>query len=141
MERERYNPARVEAHWRDYWQGTGLFSCDDRSKLPELLPGQQRTRWQELRAELKRFDQLQPKALPTRRFAVSDVGPIVPPTYIPGRRDEGSVQPGFPAVLGGPPPNIQPPAESSSSMARLFIVSWTRLLPLKGSFLPICPPP
>ncbi|NLW50129.1 MAG: leucine--tRNA ligase [Candidatus Brocadiaceae bacterium] len=34
MEQDRYVPAHVEAHWREYWDGVRLFHCDDRSTRP-----------------------------------------------------------------------------------------------------------
>ncbi|KPK59295.1 MAG: leucine--tRNA ligase, partial [Planctomycetes bacterium SM23_32] len=30
-----YQPAQVEQHWRDYWDGIKLFSCDLDSELPK----------------------------------------------------------------------------------------------------------
>ncbi len=34
MSDENYVPEDVEAHWRDYWDETGLFQCPDRSDKP-----------------------------------------------------------------------------------------------------------
>ncbi|MHC4591095.1 MAG: leucine--tRNA ligase [Planctomycetota bacterium] len=35
MANERYEPAKIEQHWRDYWEGIKLFHCDLESKLPK----------------------------------------------------------------------------------------------------------
>jgi len=34
MAQDRYLPAQVEPHWREYWDGVKLFHCDDRSPRP-----------------------------------------------------------------------------------------------------------
>ncbi|MCK4373829.1 MAG: class I tRNA ligase family protein, partial [Candidatus Brocadiae bacterium] len=36
MGKERYEPERIERHWRDHWEGIKLFQCDLDSRLPKL---------------------------------------------------------------------------------------------------------
>jgi hypothetical protein len=95
----------------------------DRKVLTQKLRGDAKVQWDELQAKLKAFDDLKPKPLPVRQFAVSDVGPIAPPTYIPGGESEGAVQPGFLSVLGGPSPNIKPVAEALQSTGRRRVLA------------------
>lgn len=90
----------------------------DRSKLPEKIPEEQKVRWKELQAELGRFDHLKPEPLPTRKFAVSDVGPEAPPTYLPGRESQGPIEPGFLSVLSNEKPEIKPPPEALKTTGR-----------------------
>ena len=71
----------------------------DPEKISKHLEGEQLERWQKLKEELAKFDQFKPEQPPTRRFVVSDVGLVAPPTTIPGNADETPIQPGFLSVL------------------------------------------
>lgn len=90
----------------------------DRKKMTGRFSEEEKKRWQQLRDELAERDKLKPKALPTRKFAVSDVGPVAPPTYIPGHEDAGPIGPGFLSVLESHPPRITPPAAVLRSTGR-----------------------
>ncbi len=90
----------------------------DRAKLPDRLRDEQKAEWESLQAQWKHLEDLKPQPLPVRRFAVSDAGPVAPPTYIPGLEEQGSVEPGFLTVLGGPPARIEPPHEALQSTGR-----------------------
>jgi len=54
-------------------------------KLPERLKGATREEWEQLRAELKTFEEQKPKPLPQVKFVVSDAGPLAPANSPPHR--------------------------------------------------------
>ena len=83
-----------------------------------------KARWEKLQRELKRFDSLRPIP-PEPVLTVSDVGPISPPTWIPGRASQGPIEPGFPSVLDPSPARIEPPvAAPKSTGRRLALARW-----------------
>ncbi len=96
----------------------------DPKKIPERLQDERKADWERLRKELANFDDLKPAALPTRKFAVSDVGPVAPPTRIPGDRSERVIEPGFISVLGAPAPKISPPVALESTGRRTALAKW-----------------
>jgi hypothetical protein len=87
-------------------------SLDGQFKLME----EPEKRWKSLRQELAAYDDLKPETLPAP-MVVSDVGPVAPPTNLPGSSSL-TVPPGFPAVLGGAEPSIVPPAAAPRSTGR-----------------------
>jgi hypothetical protein len=88
--------------------GRGL---DGQFKLME----EKEKRWKAVRLELAAFDGLRPEPLPAP-LVVSDVGPVAPPTLLPGGDDP--VAPGFPAVLGGEDARVEPPPMAPASTGR-----------------------
>ncbi|WP_165251292.1 PSD1 and planctomycete cytochrome C domain-containing protein [Paludisphaera soli] len=84
-----------------------------------------RPRWKELTAELKKHDAIKPAPLPVA-LGVRDVGPEPPPTAIPGgRKTPTVVQPGFPSVLDPSPAAIERPAAAPGSTGRrLALAAW-----------------
>jgi len=76
--------------------------------LPDKLPEPARTAYAPLAAELA--DLQASGSLPKRPtgIVVADVGPVPPPTLIPGRQAAGPVEPGVPEVLGGGPLPLEP---------------------------------
>ena len=81
------------------------------------LKDNSKKKWDELRAELKKFDDLKPAALPIG-YAVADVGPIAPPTVIPGDKSETDIVPGLLSVLDDAPAKISPAANAPQSTGR-----------------------
>ena len=80
--------------------------------------------WDNLRAELKKFDDLKPAALPIG-YAVADVGPIAPPTVIPGDKSETDIVPGLLSVLDNSPAKIAPaPNAPQSTGRRTTLARW-----------------
>ena len=95
----------------------------DRKKLPKKIPADQRARWEELQAELKRFEEQKPKPLATAAFTVADVGPTAPPTIMPGHQEP--IEPGFLTVLDSSRPEIEtPPAVLKSTGRRTALARW-----------------
>ncbi|MEM7392128.1 MAG: DUF1549 and DUF1553 domain-containing protein, partial [Verrucomicrobiota bacterium] len=106
-----------------------------RDKLPEHLPEEVKAEWEQLRKELAALDELKPKPLPGVPFAVSDVGPTAPPTFIPDARDRKLFPPGFLTILD-PKPAAIPPVDPAlqSTGRRLALADWiaSKKNPLSG---------
>jgi hypothetical protein len=81
-------------------------------------------KWNELQAELKKFDSLKPAPLPTGNTVI-DVGPIAPPTIIPGDQSATDIPPGLLSVIDPSPAHIvPPPAAPNSSGRRTQLARW-----------------
>lgn len=94
-------------------------------KLPEWLDAETQAEREQLLVQLAAFDSLKPKPLPTQRFVASDVGPVAPPTYVPGDHAKTPVEPGFPTVLcAGPAEIAPPPAALQSTGRRSALARW-----------------
>ena len=92
-------------------------------KLPERLKGATREEWEQLRAELKTFEEQKPKPLPQVKFVVSDAGPVAPATRIPKKGDV--VEPGFLSILDPGSARITPPrAALQSTGRRTALAQW-----------------
>ena len=93
-------------------------------QVPAILKGADKARWTELQKELRRFDALKPIE-PERVLAVTDVGPVAPPTVIPGDRKRDPIDPGFLSVLDPAPARIEPsPAAPRFTGRRLALARW-----------------
>ncbi len=79
----------------------------EHDQVPALLKGQTKTRWQELK---KALGQISPMLAdrPVPVLTVTDVGPISPPTLIPGDRKQEVIEPGFLSILEPSPARIEP---------------------------------
>jgi hypothetical protein len=94
-------------------------------KLPKLLKGEQKAKWEKLRAELAKHDALKPKPLPTMAFVAGDVGPVAPPTRIPKKSKAGVIAPGFLSIFNPEPARITPPdAALQSTGRRTALANW-----------------
>ncbi len=85
--------------------------------IEKRIKGDDKTQYEELKSQLARFDPYKPKPLPPS-YTATDIGPIAPPTTIPGKRDAEPLDPGFLTVLGGEPLVIETPAECPNSTGR-----------------------
>jgi len=92
-------------------------------KFPEKLKEEEKKRWLALHKELKTFESLKPKPLPVA-YSVADVGPIAPPTRIPGKRNGEDIEPGFLTLLDPNPAVIEPPAGLASTGRRTALATW-----------------
>lgn len=81
------------------------------------LKGEEKARWEALRNELEQYDHLKPQPLPPA-FTVTDVGPVAPPTEIPGAADGAQIAPGYFTVLDESDAEIVPPASAQNSTGR-----------------------
>jgi len=96
----------------------------EHEQVPAQLKGLVKARWENLQKELKRFDALRPIP-PEPVLTVSDVGPVSPPTWIPGQRNQGLIEPGFPSVFDPAPARIESPAAAPKSTGRrLALARW-----------------
>ncbi len=89
----------------------------EHDQIGTKLKDESKKKWDELRAELKKFDDLKPAPLPITD-AVTDVGSIAPPTVIPGDKSETDIAPGLLSVLNESPTKIVPLATVSHSSGR-----------------------
>ncbi len=81
------------------------------------LKGDEKKRWEALRDKLATYDHLKPKQLPPA-FTVTDVGPVAPPTVIPGDATDEDIAPGFFTVLDASNAEIVPPPLAKNSTGR-----------------------
>jgi hypothetical protein len=93
-------------------------------QVPAQLKGTAKDRWNALQAMLKRQHG---SAAPARELvlAVSDVGPVAPPTCIPAARHPELIEPGFLSALDPAPARIEPCAKAPKSTGRrLALARW-----------------
>ncbi|RLT01277.1 MAG: DUF1549 domain-containing protein [Planctomycetota bacterium] len=96
----------------------------EHDQIGAKLKDDAKKKWEELRAELKKFDDLKPAPLPIG-YAVADVGPIAPPTVIPGDKSETDIAPGLLSVLDDSPAKISPtPNAPQSTGRRTALARW-----------------
>jgi hypothetical protein len=96
----------------------------EHEQVPSLLKGRFKAQWDELQTALKRFDALRPVA-PAPVLTATDVGPVSPPTLIPGERNGDPIAPGFPSVLDPSPAQISPSAAAPRTTGRrLALARW-----------------
>jgi hypothetical protein len=80
--------------------------------------------WEKLQAELASFDKEKPQDLPSG-FVVKDIGPVSPPTIIPGRRNAEPVEPGLLTMLWPETTSITPlPHSPQSTGRRTALARW-----------------
>ncbi|WP_435015636.1 PSD1 and planctomycete cytochrome C domain-containing protein [Tundrisphaera sp. TA3] len=96
---------------------------DEHKKLPAVMKkGKVKKEWEELQKRLAESATPRPAPLPTA-MTVCDVGPIAPPTYIPGDRSKTPVEPGFLTLLDPSPASIVPVAPESTGR-RSALAAW-----------------
>jgi mono/diheme cytochrome c family protein len=93
----------------------------ERALIDGKIKGATRERWSALQRKLAEFDKDKPRDLPSA-LVVSDVGPSVSPTTIPGDPEKRVIPPAFLTVLGGEAPKLEPRATSSGR--RLALARW-----------------
>lgn len=97
---------------------------DEHSKTAARIKGDEKKKWDALKAELAKFDKLRPEPL-TPVMAVRDIGPVAPKTKIPGDRKNRVIAPGYPTVLDPPTPTIiRPKHNSKTTGRRLALAKW-----------------
>ena len=97
-------------------------------RVPRLLSTEQFDRYRELKRQEDRMAKFRPAAL-ARALCVSEIGPEPRETFVLVRGNAhvpgDQVQPGFPAVLSPPEPDVQAlPEGASSSGRRLALARW-----------------
>lgn len=101
---------QVERAERSYDGAKGLKKSPDKLK-----------HYEELRAELKKFDSLKPKPLPTA-FVATDIGTAPAPTYLMTRTTKEEVTPSFLTLLGDKEPVINP--TETTTGRRTALANW-----------------
>ncbi len=89
--------------------------------LKALKKPEDKARYQELAAELKKFDAIKPKPL-LEAFVATDVGPVAPMTHMKGRKVERDVAPAFLTLLEPQEPKIA--AMKQSTGRRTALANW-----------------
>ena len=104
----------------------------EHKNMSKKIAQEKKERWEELRSELTKYDHLKPAPLPAV-MAVRDIGPVAPPTKIPGKGDD-DIAPGFLTIFNSAPTRLEPlaSAASDSTGRRLALASW---LTNEGRFL------
>jgi hypothetical protein len=96
----------------------------EHAQVSAQLKGPAKAAWDKLQRELKAFDSLRPVP-PDPVLTVTDVGPVSPPTWIPGERGQKAIVPGFPSVLDPSEAQIQAnPRAPHSTGRRLALARW-----------------
>jgi hypothetical protein len=96
----------------------------EHDQVPASLKGQAKTRWQELKKALGRFDSLLGDT-PAPVLTATDVGPDSPSTQIAGDRKEGAIEAGFLSILDPGPARIEASkAAPRSTGRRLTLARW-----------------
>jgi hypothetical protein len=92
-------------------------------KVPSQLKDTTKERWEQLAAELKQFDAIRPSQPNVE--AIGDVGPVAPPTVIPGDRSGEEIEPGILSILDPGPAEIGPTKGwPSTTGRRSALVAW-----------------
>jgi mono/diheme cytochrome c family protein len=93
-------------------------------QVPAQLKGFAKDRWTELRKALKIGPAAEPQTLEPV-LAVTDVGPVSPPTCIPGAGKREPIEPGFLSALDPTPARIEPSRTVPESTGRrLALARW-----------------
>ena len=96
----------------------------EHAQVPAQIKGAAKARWDQLQKALKQFDALRPVP-PAPVLTATDVGPVSPPTSIPGERKQKAIEPGFPSVLDPSDARIEAsPAAPRSTGRRLALARW-----------------
>ncbi len=97
------------------------------ASVAKSLGGDRKKSYESLTAALAVHDPLKPADLPAA-VTVRDVGPVAPPTRIPGGRGREDLEPGFPEVLGGEDAACTPlaagPLGPGSTGRRTALATW-----------------
>jgi mono/diheme cytochrome c family protein len=95
----------------------------DEEEKPKVTKDDQK-RLDSLKKELAALDHLKPAAIPTA-FTATDVGPLAPPTRIPGDRLQRDIAPGFLTLLDPEPAKVtRPPTAANSTGRRAALARW-----------------
>jgi hypothetical protein len=97
---------------------------DSQQNPQSKLEGPAQERYQQLLAELEQFREYRPDPIPYA-MVVSDIGPIAPPTVIPGDKAASDVLPGFPSVFDESNAEVEPlPTSPNSTGRRAALGRW-----------------
>jgi hypothetical protein len=96
----------------------------EHAQVPSLLKGEAKARWDELHKALKSYDAMRPEP-PATVLTATDLGPVSPPTLVPGSRKNEPIEPGFLSLLDpGPARILSAPAAPQSTGRRLALARW-----------------
>ncbi len=96
----------------------------EHGQVPAQIKGPDKARWDKLQKELRSFEELRPVP-PASVLSATDVGPVSPPTTIPGDRNRRLIEPGFPSVFGAADAKLgDNPRAPQSTGRRLALARW-----------------
>jgi len=96
----------------------------EHEQVPSLLKGEVKRLWDELHKALKSYDAMRPDP-PATVLTATDLGPVSPPTLVPGTRKNEPIEPGFLSLLDPGPARIDSsPAALRSTGRRLALARW-----------------
>lgn len=101
-----------------------LQVIDKQKTVATKFKGVEKKEYESLKKELKKFDHLKPKLLPTG-LAVTDYGSQAPPIFIPSKERLGEIAPGFMTIFDPKVALIEPmPANVDSTGRRTTLANW-----------------
>ncbi|MEO6809294.1 MAG: PSD1 and planctomycete cytochrome C domain-containing protein, partial [Isosphaeraceae bacterium] len=105
-------------------QLAGRQVIEERVSIAKKVKGEDKVRLDALTKQLAELAKDRPQPLPTI-LTVTDVGPIAPPTTIPGDRSNQEIEPGFLTLLDPEPAQInRPPSAANSTGRRTTLARW-----------------
>ncbi|MCX6952132.1 MAG: DUF1549 and DUF1553 domain-containing protein [Verrucomicrobia bacterium] len=97
------------------------YERDNFDPVKSLKAAADKARYQELEAQLKKFDAIKPKA-PLAAFVATDAGPVAPVTRMKSKKGEREVAPAFLTLLEPKEPKIAP--RPNSTGRRTALADW-----------------
>ncbi len=117
---------RTPIEWQMYYKAKPYLEFDSET-VGKSLKGEQKKKWEALKAELGKFSNLRPPDLPIGT-GIADISAQAPPSHIlaGGVYDapKEEVQPGFLSVLDPNPAKIAPPRGIQSTGRRTALANW-----------------
>lgn len=119
--------AQLQGGEKDDFQDLSVRPTIIKKHVGRLLTQEQFDEYARLHAEWKQLRDHPPAGL-AQALCVKENGPECPPTFVLARGSPAAktveVEPGFPAVLSPPQPQILPPPSGQSSGRRLALAQW-----------------
>jgi hypothetical protein len=97
------------------------------AEMTRAMKQADRERWEQMNAQLHKYDQLKPQA-PATAMAMSEFGPEAPPTHLLRRGEwklkSYEVLPGFLSAIDDREAEVKPPAHGQTSGRRSALAQW-----------------
>ena len=116
-------PASERTPLEEQWAQLALRQVHDPNEnAPLKMSAKDKPKYAELQKELSAFDGLKPKP-PMNGLFATDVGPVAPPTIVPGHPDQ-PLEPGVPVVLENAQSKLEIVATKTSTGRRTVLARW-----------------
>ena len=117
---------RTPIEWAMFYKAKPYLEFDSET-VGKSLKGDQKKKWEALKADLEKFATLRPQDVPIGS-GIEDIGNKAPKTYVLGGGvyDNGKqeVQPGFLTILDPSPATVVPPKGVESTGRRTALANW-----------------